>query len=31
MAVMVDTFRPLNIGAQASSVEATDYAWTWAR
>jgi homogentisate 1,2-dioxygenase len=31
MAVMVDTFRPLNIGHQASSVEVGDYAWTWAR
>ena len=31
MAVMVDTFRPLNIGSQASSVEVGDYAWTWAR
>jgi homogentisate 1,2-dioxygenase len=31
MAVMVDTFRPLEIGAQATSVEASDYAWTWAR
>jgi hypothetical protein len=28
---MVDTFRPLNIGGQASSVEVGDYAWTWAR
>ena len=25
------TFRPLNIGVQASSVEVDDYAWTWAR
>ena len=30
-AVMVDTFRPLNIGAPAFSVEVSDYVWTWAR
>jgi homogentisate 1,2-dioxygenase len=30
-AVMVDTFRPLDIGNEASTVEAGDYAWTWAR
>ncbi|GAA4627105.1 homogentisate 1,2-dioxygenase [Actinoallomurus vinaceus] len=30
-AVMIDTFRPLNIGGEALSVEASDYAWTWAR
>jgi homogentisate 1,2-dioxygenase len=30
-AVMVDTFRPLDIGNEASTVEAGEYAWTWAR
>jgi len=31
LAVMVDTFRPLRIGAAASGAEDADYAWTWAR
>ena len=31
MAVMIDTFRPLDIGPQASAVEAAEYPWTWAR
>lgn len=28
--VMVDTFRPLNLGPTASSIEDSEYAWTWA-
>jgi homogentisate 1,2-dioxygenase len=31
VAVMIDTFRPLRIGEAASSVEDTEYAWSWAR
>ncbi|NUW37394.1 homogentisate 1,2-dioxygenase [Nonomuraea sp. SMC257] len=31
MAVMVDTFRPLDLGPGALACEDTDYAWTWAR
>ncbi len=31
LAVMVDTFRPLDIGAGASACEDTAYAWSWAR
>jgi homogentisate 1,2-dioxygenase len=30
-AVMVDTFRPLLLGAAAAPCEDPDYAWTWAR
>ncbi len=30
-AVMIDTFRPLNLGAEALAVEASDYPWSWAR
>jgi homogentisate 1,2-dioxygenase len=30
-AVMVDTFRPLHLGAAALSCEDEDYPWTWAR
>ena len=30
-AVMVDTFRPLGLGAAAREVEDPEYAWTWAR
>ncbi len=30
-AVMVDTFRPLSLGAAALACEDADYAWTWAR
>ncbi len=30
-AVMVDTFRPLLLGAAAAPSEDPDYAWTWAR
>ena len=29
--VMMDTFRPLNLGAAGLSVEDEDYAWTWAK
>ncbi len=28
-AVMIDTFRPLRLGAAAVSAEDTGYAWTW--
>ncbi|MGW5262663.1 homogentisate 1,2-dioxygenase domain-containing protein [Microbispora sp. NPDC004025] len=31
MAVMIDTFRPLDLGPAALASEDTDYAWTWAR
>ncbi|MEU8177328.1 homogentisate 1,2-dioxygenase domain-containing protein [Microbispora hainanensis] len=31
MAVMIDTFRPLDLGQAALACEDTDYAWTWAR
>ncbi|QYC45322.1 Homogentisate 1,2-dioxygenase [Nonomuraea coxensis DSM 45129] len=31
MAVMVDTFRPLDLGPAALSCEDAGYAWTWAR
>ncbi|RJL30936.1 homogentisate 1,2-dioxygenase [Bailinhaonella thermotolerans] len=31
MAVMVDTFRPLDLGPAALRTEDPDYAWTWAR
>jgi homogentisate 1,2-dioxygenase len=31
VAVMVDTFRPLRIGAAARATEDSEYAWTWAR
>jgi homogentisate 1,2-dioxygenase len=31
LAVMVDTFRPLELGEGALACEDTDYAWTWAR
>jgi homogentisate 1,2-dioxygenase len=31
MAVMVDTFRPLDLGQGALSCEDPGYAWTWAR
>jgi homogentisate 1,2-dioxygenase len=31
LAVMVDTFRPLRLGAAAKACEATEYAWSWAR
>jgi homogentisate 1,2-dioxygenase len=30
-AVMIDTFRPLQIGPAARQVEDPEYAWTWAR
>ena len=30
-AVMVDTFRPLHLAAQAAAAEDTEYAWSWAR
>ena len=30
-AVMVDTFRPLQLAAQAAAAEDTEYAWSWAR
>ncbi len=30
LAVMVDTFRPLELGAAASAGEDSSYAWTWA-
>lgn len=29
-AVMIDTFRPLDLGPAARAAEAPDYAWTWA-
>jgi len=31
LAVMVDTFRPLELGAAAAACEDPGYAWTWAR
>lgn len=31
LAVMVDTFRPVEIGAGGASCEDREYAWTWAR
>lgn len=31
IAVMVDTFRPLNLGPAALGAEDSEYAWTWAR
>jgi homogentisate 1,2-dioxygenase len=31
LAVMVDTFRPLGLGAAARETEDPEYAWTWAR
>ena len=31
LAVMVDTFRPLEIGTQAAACEDSAYAWTWSR
>ncbi len=31
LAVMVDTFRPLEIGAGAAGCEDSEYAWSWAR
>ncbi|WP_067185990.1 homogentisate 1,2-dioxygenase [Microtetraspora niveoalba] len=31
MAVMIDTFRPLDLGAAALACEDPAYAWTWAR
>jgi homogentisate 1,2-dioxygenase len=31
LAVMVDTFRPLELGEGALACEDDDYAWTWAR
>jgi homogentisate 1,2-dioxygenase len=31
VAVMVDTFRPLGLGAAAIEAEDPEYAWTWAR
>jgi homogentisate 1,2-dioxygenase len=31
VAVMVDTFRPLGLGAAAVEAEDAEYAWTWAR
>ncbi|MGH3243718.1 MAG: homogentisate 1,2-dioxygenase [Spirillospora sp.] len=30
-AVMLDTFRPLRLGAAAAEIEDGDYAWSWAR
>jgi homogentisate 1,2-dioxygenase len=30
LAVMVDTFRPLELGAAATRCEDPGYAWTWA-
>ena len=30
-AVMIDTFRPLNLGPAARAAEDPEYAWTWAR
>ena len=30
-AVMIDTFRPLNLGPAARQAEDPEYAWTWAR
>jgi homogentisate 1,2-dioxygenase len=31
LAVMLDTFRPLRLGAAAWKIEDPDYAWSWAR
>jgi homogentisate 1,2-dioxygenase len=31
LAVMVDTFRPLDLCEPALAVEDSGYAWTWAR
>jgi homogentisate 1,2-dioxygenase len=31
VAVMIDTFRPLDLGQDALACEDTSYAWTWAR
>jgi homogentisate 1,2-dioxygenase len=31
LAVMIDTFKPLELAPAATSVEDRDYAWTWAR
>jgi homogentisate 1,2-dioxygenase len=31
LAVMVDTFRPLQLAAGARACEDADYAWTWSR
>ncbi|MQY04367.1 homogentisate 1,2-dioxygenase [Actinomadura macrotermitis] len=31
MAVMIDTFRPLDLGPAATRCEDPEYAWTWAR
>lgn len=31
MAVMIDTFRPLDLGQAAREAEDPEYAWTWAR
>ena len=31
LAVMIDTFRPVRLGAGAGACEDTDYAWSWAR
>jgi homogentisate 1,2-dioxygenase len=31
LAIMVDTFRPLEVGEGGTAVEDGDYAWTWAR
>ena len=31
VAVMIDTFRPLGLGAAAQATEDPEYAWTWAR
>jgi homogentisate 1,2-dioxygenase len=30
-AVMIDTFRPLLLAANAAAAEDTEYAWSWAR
>jgi len=31
LAVMVDTFAPLDVAADAHRYEAPEYPWTWAR
>ena len=31
LAVMVDTFRPLEIGVAGAACEDPNYAWTWAQ
>ncbi|CAN5725447.1 homogentisate 1,2-dioxygenase [soil metagenome] len=31
LAVMLDTFRPLHLGAAAQKIEDPDYAWSWSR